>query len=115
MADLVSETEKVRDANKALSQQLGSTHMEMKELRTNLQSAMRDSETDGLTQIANRKCFERKYTPAIVTLLGHAQTAANLSDRLALCQGYLGLSKLADDLFRGSFAAHSVLLQRGFE
>lgn len=37
--------------------------------------------------------------PPVVALLGYTQTPAHLTDRLALGQGNLGLSKHIDDLF----------------
>jgi diguanylate cyclase len=64
------------DETKAVSGRIGSLHSEMSasteeiaELRRDLESARRDAMTDGLTGIANRKCFDETLNQAVIAAM----------------------------------------------
>ena len=55
---LTNATRKVQDENQSLETKLADTNAEMTRLREHLEQVRRDSMTDGLTGLANRKAFD---------------------------------------------------------
>lgn len=60
IADLVSETQRVAERNRALEDKLTRTSDEVSELKQNLENVQREALTDSLTGIPNRKSFETR-------------------------------------------------------
>ena len=62
---VVTATQKMADENQALGNQLSASSSEISQLRTNLEDMRQQAMTDGLTGIANRKCFDQEMEKAI--------------------------------------------------
>jgi diguanylate cyclase len=58
ISDLVVETQKVAQRNRALEERLSRTSGEVSELKQSLETSQREALTDGLTGIPNRKSFD---------------------------------------------------------
>jgi diguanylate cyclase len=59
VGSLMAETKSMQDRNTALQAELSESTSEIDSLREKLEESKREAETDGLTSIANRKCFDR--------------------------------------------------------
>ncbi len=59
VASLMAETKAMQERNMALQAELKESTSEIDTLREKLEDSKREAETDGLTGIANRKCFDR--------------------------------------------------------
>lgn len=59
VGSLMAETKAMQDRNAALQAELMESTSEIDALREKLEDSKREAETDGLTGIANRKCFDR--------------------------------------------------------
>jgi diguanylate cyclase len=70
VAELVLETGRMAERNKALEVQLSHASDEMTNLRQNLVSVRKEALTDPLTKIANRKCFDDTLREAASHSLG---------------------------------------------
>jgi diguanylate cyclase len=64
ITDLVAETQKVAQRNKALEERLSRTSGEVSELKQNLEVVQKEALTDGLTGIPNRKSFDTQLREA---------------------------------------------------
>jgi diguanylate cyclase len=62
---LTTATQRVQRENKALEDKLADTTAEVTRLRKRLEMARRDSMTDGLTNLANRKAFDEALERAV--------------------------------------------------
>lgn len=58
-------TQQMADENKSLGNQLTSSSMEISQLKADLEDMRRLAMTDGLTGIANRKCFDQELEAAL--------------------------------------------------
>ena len=59
VGSLMAETKAMQERNAALQAELMESTSEIDALREKLEDSKREAETDGLTGIANRKCFDR--------------------------------------------------------
>jgi diguanylate cyclase len=69
VADMVAETRAMAAHTADLRDKLSVSSNEITGLRNELQSAREDAMTDGLTGLANRKCFDRKLEQAVESAL----------------------------------------------
>ena len=65
MADLAAETQKMADKNSALEQQLGHSEQQINELKNNLDLVQREAMIDGLTDLVNRKTFDKNLRDCV--------------------------------------------------
>jgi len=65
IADMLLATESMESEIHALQSQVDESAHEISGLRVNLQSARKEAMTDGLTGLANRKCFDDKLRTAV--------------------------------------------------
>lgn len=66
VAGIVTETKAMESQVARLQSDVATSTEEITTLRVNLETARRDAMTDGLTGLANRKCFDEKLTEAAV-------------------------------------------------
>ncbi len=59
VSGLIQSTKNMQEKNEELQSQIEEASSEIETLRAKLEEARRESDTDGLTQISNRKCFDR--------------------------------------------------------
>jgi len=64
-AGLLAETRRMQDANRKLERKLESSRQDISLLQRDLDDARRESLIDGLTKIANRKCFDDRLIQEI--------------------------------------------------
>lgn len=64
ITDLISETERVAERNRALEQRLNRASDEVSELKQNLEHVQKEALTDALTGIPNRKSFDTRLRGA---------------------------------------------------
>ena len=62
---VVTATQKMASENQALGSQLSASSTEISQLRINLEDMRKQALTDGLTGIANRKCFDQEMEKAL--------------------------------------------------
>lgn len=65
VVNILAETKKMAEQHKRLEGQVGQSTREITDLRENLVNIRRESLTDALTGIANRKCFDDRLAEAI--------------------------------------------------
>ena len=59
LSRILSETKRMGEANKALESKLNASAAEIQKLRTDLEQVREEANTDALTNLPNRKCFDR--------------------------------------------------------
>ena len=74
--DVMAETQKVAQRNKDLEQRLNDSAQEIDGLQEDLQKVRQEAMTDGLTGLANRKCFDVRLADG---MSGSAETGEQLS------------------------------------
>lgn len=67
--DMVAETKSMASHTTVLQDKLAESASEITKLRDELKFARQDAMTDGLTGLANRRCFDRKLEQAVETAL----------------------------------------------
>ena len=67
VASVVAVTEQVRDANNLFQQQIESANQEIEALRSRLEETERHAHIDELTQVYNRRSFDRQLTQLLET------------------------------------------------
>lgn len=70
---IVSQTGKMQASNERLEREIKESAQEITLLRENLVTAEIESQTDGLTGLANRKLFEKNLRQAVVNAMEHGQ------------------------------------------
>lgn len=65
--DVMAETQKVAQRNRDLEQQLSSSTQEIDGLQEDLKKVRQEALTDGLTGLANRKCFDVRLADGMVS------------------------------------------------
>ena len=65
VADIIEETETMDERSWTFHQQVQDSASEISNLRQELRDSRRDAMTDGLTRVANRKCFDQSLYQAI--------------------------------------------------
>ncbi len=92
MQSVIQETWKMQDSNEQLQSQLQNSASEIEDLRESLEVVQRESLTDGLTGIANRKKFD-------ATLKGAMNDAQDTDEALCLAIADIDFFKKFNDTF----------------
>ncbi|MCB9993905.1 MAG: GGDEF domain-containing protein [Hyphomicrobiaceae bacterium] len=75
-AALLRQTQEMREANAKLEQQLDSSRADIAMLKRDLDDVQRETMTDALTKISNRKCFDMEIERAIEDTIEFKQSLA---------------------------------------
>lgn len=74
VASLLAETNRMTDINRTLEGRLGQATAEVAQLRADLAKTNEDALTDGLTQIANRRAFDRALKQQVLEAITETKT-----------------------------------------
>lgn len=78
IASVISETNRMAEINRALEGRLSQATAEVTQLRADLAKTTEEALTDGLTQVANRKAFDRAMTQHTLTAMAETQNLSLL-------------------------------------
>jgi diguanylate cyclase len=92
VTEMVAETKTMANHTAQLQEKLSDSSGEITKLRDELAFARRDAMTDGLTGLANRKCFDQKLEQAV-------ESALETNSPLALIMADLDHFKIFNDKF----------------